>query len=153
MEPEIKKSMITPLLLKNYLHMVKASVDSPLFQNLYCSVDGEAKDILRDGDLSCAFFVSWILMPFHLLKNAHATVAGTVRDLKESGWVTITEPKPGAVIVWTPRETEGEIHAHIGFAIEDGKAISNDKDKRSPQIHSWNSRPVEEILWHPKLSE
>jgi hypothetical protein len=153
MDSDAKKPAVVPLLLENYIHMAKTSVGSPLFRNFYCTVDGAKKDILRDGDLSCAFFVSWILMPFRLLKETHATVAGTVKDLKENGWTQIDSPKPGAIIVWTPQAIDGELHAHIGIALGEGLAISNDFKKRSPQIHPWDSRPVHEILWHPKLDE
>ena len=151
MDSTTKKSVVTPLLLDNYLHMVKASVNSTIFRNFYCTVDGKKMDILHEGDLSCAFFASWILMPFHLLKDAHATVSGTVKDLKESGWITMAEPQPGAVIVWAPQKIKTESHAHIGFFIGEGLTISNDSQKRSPQIHPWNTRPIEDILWHPKL--
>ena len=133
--------------------MAKASVGSPLFRNLYCTVNGEKQDILRDGDLSCAFFVSSILLPFRLPKNIHATVNGTVQALKESGWTTINEPKPGAIIVWSPQAVNGESHAHIGFYVGEGLAVSNDYRTRSPQITAWGYRPIEEILWHPKLEQ
>ncbi len=151
METQQKQPAIVPLLLENYLHMAKASVDSPIFRNFYCLVDDEKQDILRDGDLSCAFFVSWILIPFKLLKESHATVSGTIKDLANSGWTKIETPKPGAVLVWTPQQSGEEIHAHVGFYLGDELAVSNDYKKRSPQIHPWNSRPIEEILWHPKL--
>jgi len=151
MSSETKKDAVTPLFLENYIHMVKASVGLALFRNLYCTVNDTRQDILRDGDLSCAFFVSWILAPFRLIKDIHATVSGTVKDLKESGWIRIDEPKLGAVIIWSPQITGSESHAHIGFYIGEGQAASNDYRTRTPQIHPWNSHPIEEILWHPRL--
>jgi hypothetical protein len=141
-----------PLLVENYLLFAKASVGSAAFRKLYYLIDGKKIEILRDGDLSCAFFVSAILTIAGLMGVVHTTVKHTVRDLKRRGWKPIKSPVVGSVIVWAPKKFKsGETHRHIGFYLGGGKAVSNSSKKKSPQIHSWNFRPVEEILWNNNL--
>ena len=138
---------LKPLVLKNLLAVAGASASSRMFQRLYFKKGGKTVDILRNGDLSCAFFVSSILKMFSLIKNIHATVNGTLTDMKASGWKAISKPKAGAVIVWKPQEIDGEIHRHIGIYLGNGKAISNNSKKRAPTVHAWNFRPIEKIFW------
>lgn len=141
------------LLLKNYLNIIKASVGSKIFRQLYFKINGKNVDILRNGDLSCAFFVSSILKIFNLISESHATVVGTVKDMKKNGWYKIKKPRPGAVIVYLPQKTfpSGEIHRHIGFYVGKNICISNIDSRRSPGPRKWNYRVVEEILWNDKL--
>lgn len=139
------------LLPENYLLVAKASVGSDMFRKLYFQIDGKKIEILRDGDLSCAFFVSGILKIFNLIGTFHTTVKETVKDLKRHGWKPVKIPQEGAIIVWAPKtfKKSGETHRHIGFYIGNRKAVSNNSKRHSPRIHAWNFRPVEEILWNP----
>ena len=150
---ENSTSQITPRQFDTYMAVIENSQGSYLFKNLYADVDGVKKDILKDGWLSCAFYVSSILTLFKYIKEIHTTVSSTVRDLKESGWEEIDEPVPGSVIVWKPGQgTNG--HAHIGFYVGDGLAISNDSNKKHPWKWDWKfegKRDVEKILWNPEL--
>ena len=89
------------LLLKDsYLKTLENSVGNKLFRNLYFDINGKRTDILKNGVLSCAAFVSWILKNFDLIKERHATVDGTMKDLKKSGWYKIEKPKLGSILVW-----------------------------------------------------
>lgn len=125
------------LLVKDsYLHMVRQSIGSTMFRNLYAQINGESQDILKDGDLSCAYFVSTILHHFKLIASPHATVSGTVKDLEKSGWQKIEAPIVGAVVVWEKASQAGdEPHEHIGFVSGDSKAISNSYIERVPVEH------------------
>ncbi len=38
-----------------YLEMIRGSVYSRMFRTMWAKVDGERKDILQGGELSCAF--------------------------------------------------------------------------------------------------
>jgi hypothetical protein len=144
---------------RTYLAMIKNSVGSNQYRNCYVVVNGEEHDIMKDGDLSCAFFVSSILNQFDLVKRPHATVSGTVKDMLESGWVEATELQPGDVIVWAPgQQAAGEVHAHIGFYMGDDRAISNSYKLRTPTEHplgmnEQNPRPIEKMLSHPFVRE
>jgi hypothetical protein len=145
-----KKSEKPKLLItENYLLFAKASAGSKMFRTVYYEIGRKKIDVLRDGDLSCAVFVSAILKLFNLIDDVHTTVNHTVRSLKLRGWKPIKKPVPGAIIVWAPKTSKksGETHRHIGFYLGNGKAVSNNSKKRSPAIHAWTFRPVEEILY------
>lgn len=157
--PKGKKVRI--LFFDSYLSFIKNSVGSKIFKNLYASVDGETKDIARDGDLSCDIFVSSILFLFRLIDGIQAMVSECVFQMLKFGWYEIKKPKEGAVIVWEAKKfPNGEMHKHIGFYIGNGRAISNISKKKSPGIHHWtfgakNGKPkrkIEAIYWHKKLT-
>lgn len=118
---------------RSYLRTIENSVGSNLFRSLYYHIDGNSIDVLDDGDLSCATYVTSILYLFDLIKERHTTVNETVRDIEESGWYNITEPKKGAIILWGFKKkddgTQGK-HRHVGFYIDSDTAISNDSDTR-----------------------
>jgi len=133
-----------------------------MFRNFYIRENGIEKDVLEDGGLSCAAFVSSILYfqnsllelfkKPHWIKFTHANVASTEKDILENGWYTITELKPGAIIIWEKQE-----HEHIGFYVGDEEAISNDsKGTGFPWRHHItynNTRKIEKIYWHPELDK
>ena len=156
---------ITPLLYKNYTVVIKNSVGSRVFRHLYAKVGGKEKDLLRSGDLSCAFFASTILYWFQLIKKPHATVSGTIKDMEKSGWRKIKNPKPGSVLIWEPKEfDEGGIKAsyrHMGFYIGNDKAASNSTKIGTPKIHHWTygakkgnpARKIETVFWHKGLEQ
>ncbi len=132
-----------------------------LFKNLYANVDGQTMDILENGRLACASFVSGVLRLFNLVSETHATVDGTVRDMIESGWQPVDQPKIGTVLVWEKKASEdGSFHKHIGFYIDTDAAISNNTDSGQPVRHHWTYgekddqpvRKIEKILWHNKLN-
>lgn len=137
---------VVPLLEKSYLTVIKNSVGSNQFRNFYATVDGQEKDILRNGELSCAFFVSSILKIFSLISDAHATVAGTIKDLEKNGWTKITEPAPGDVLIWNPiTYPDGETHSHVGFYIGNNQAISNSTTTNVPAIHHYTFDGTREV--------
>jgi hypothetical protein len=151
---------VTPLLFPTYLSLIEGAVGSAMFQHSYALVDGVEKDILEDGDLSCAFFVSSILTITRLSKEIHATVSGTIRDIESFGWVNIDAPRVGAVLVWEPKEQARGPHEHIGFCVSDTEAISNNWETQVPARHhityGTNSdgspvRNLTAIYWHPLL--
>lgn len=133
--------------------MIENSVGTNMFRNLYAEVDGERKDLTRDGDVSCANFVSTVLHRFDLIKEPHVTVRGTERDMKNSGWEEIGEPRKGCVLVWEAADFgAGEKHPHIGFYIGEESAVSTQNGR--PAIHNWTfdgKRAVERMYWHEKL--
>lgn len=117
---------------KSCLKMIQNSIGSKMFRNLYAKVDGKERDILKNGDLSCAIYVSVILHTFELIQKPHATVVGLLKDMEKSGWKKSTRLKEGDVIVWEPVDQTGDgvKHAHIGFYAGNEKAISNSTSKK-----------------------
>ena len=141
----------------NYIQLIKNSVDTKMFRNIFVEVDGVKKDITENGNLSCAYFVSSVLYIFKFITNIHATVKSTVKDLEESGWVEIEKPEVGCVLVWSETNFDGHgPHKHVGFYIGDQKAISNSDKLGTPVEHSWDfdgQRKLEKILWLPKIND
>ncbi|MDP3004294.1 MAG: hypothetical protein Q8N43_02195 [Candidatus Azambacteria bacterium] len=158
----MKKEKVIPILFDTYIAVVKNSVGSKMFRNSYAKINDKKTDILQDGMLSCAFFVSSILVLFKLIKEIHGTVDGTVRDLEQSGWQKIKKPKIGSVIVWEKIDFGNKnFHKHIGFYIGNNKAISTNSFKKGrPVIHHWTYgikrnkpvRKIEAIFWNKKIN-
>lgn len=140
------------LIFDSYMSAIGASEGSVLFRHLYARVDGKKRDLTKSGDLSCALFVSSILIMFGLIKTRHTTVSGTIKDMRKNGWEEIKKPRVGAVLVW--EKTRG--HEHIGFYIGNGRAISNNPLKKVPARHHWTfgtkdgkpRRRIESIWWN-----
>jgi len=141
-----------------YLAVIRNSQNARLWQTNWAYVDGQKKDILKRGVLSCAFFVSSILVIFGLIKEVHATVDGTIKDLKKFGWYRTKKLKPGAVLIWEANQ-ESNFHTHNGFYLGNNRAISNNCVKRCPVIHHFTygvkkGQPNRKIIasyWHRKI--
>lgn len=141
---------------QNYLELIKASEETTMFRHLWVRENGQEKDILRGGELSCAYFVSSVLKIFDLIGNPHATVKSTIADMLNSGWWETEKLTPGNVLAWEEKEYKnGEKHSHIGFYLGENKAISNSTKLKIPQIHHYtyhNQRKITQILTHPSIN-
>ena len=149
-----------PLAYKTYLTIINDSVGTKMFRHFYAKLKGRELDIMRNGELSCAFYVSSILTIFKLIKEPHGTVSSTVKDLIESGWQKVKRPRAGSVLVWAKIDFgPGDAHKHIGFYIGGSKAISNSYKTGTPVIHHWTfgvrdkkpRRRIEAIFWNKGL--
>jgi Bacteriophage peptidoglycan hydrolase len=124
------------LYFKSYLKVVNNSVGSNLFRNFYVQTDDRGEfDAFDDGENSCAFFVSAILVIFKKIQAMHGTVQSTIEDLNKSGWQLVNRPKAGDVLVWEAQQFDDGLKAHIGFYLGDNKAISTSWTKRTPVEH------------------
>ena len=108
------------MILKNFIDCIRNSVGTRMFRSFYVN----DIDVLKNGDLSCAYYVSSIHLIFQLIDKVHFTVSGTVFAMEKFGWYKIEEPQIGCVILWES-VVEGSEHQHIGFYAEDGQGISN----------------------------
>jgi hypothetical protein len=128
-----------------------------MFRNFYALVDGQRRDVTRDGVLSCAYYASSILVISELLKEVHMTVTRTLEDMQVAGWVEVPlgQAKPGSVIAWeTKTFDDGSSHEHIGFLMSENKAISTDYQQRTVVEHDLpQGRKITAAYWHPKLDE
>ncbi len=154
-----KKLKVEIYFRDNYLTMIKNSVGSKMFRNTFAKVNSKKQDITKNGLVSCARFVSCILLLFDLIKKPHLTVNSTIKDMEEFGWYKIKRVKNGAILLWEGKEYPGgwyEKHKHIGFYIGNNKAISHSTSIKLPSIHHWTyngKRKVEAIYWHKKLDK
>ena len=134
-----------------------------MFRSIFVLAGGKEKDILKNGELSCAFYVSCILKLFDLISRLHATVDGAVKDMIDNGWTETKKMKPGDVLVWEKKKfKDGELHRHLGFYLGDKKAISHRDNKRIPIIHHYTygqtkdgqpKRKIVKILTHKTINE
>jgi hypothetical protein len=153
-----KKPTVKRMILDSYIAVIRNSVGTNMFRNFYAIVEGKKADIMRDGGLSSALYVSSVLTIFKFINGVHGTIDSTILDLEKSGWKEIEETKVGSVIVWesAPANRHG-IHKdqrHIGFYVGNNEAISNNADERKPLKHHFlfgGKRKIERIFWNPKF--
>lgn len=132
----MNKSSIEINQLKTLLYRIEASLDSPLFRSVFAEVDGENKDLTRNGQASCAVYVSGLLVWAEKLEKMRATVSSLEAGLKESGWVTTDELVPGAVVIWeAAAQAGGEHHEHAGFVLNETEAVSHSDKELCPVKH------------------
>lgn len=137
------------LVYDSYLKMIKNSVGTKMFRNLYLEKNNRKFDAAKNGYFSCAYFVSNLLLIWGLISGGHATVEGTVKDMEKNGWrkVSLGKAKPGDVIAWEKtKDINGKYHFHNGFYIGNKKAISNDSKKGTPIIHHWTYNGKRKII-------
>ena len=149
----MKKQKIVLRVFETYLRIIENSVGSKMFRTLIADVDGRRTDVLHDGELSCAVFVSSILKLVGLMPEVRATVTSTVADLEAAGWKRSRTPQQGDIIVWEEKQFADESHRHIGFYMGEEMAISNSFKRKVPMKHHWmceKNRQVELILHYPK---
>lgn len=129
---------------ETYLAMVQNSIGTQMFRSMIARKNnGEVEDILRDGDYSCAFFVSTILRICEMLRGRTRT---TVRGLREylthsSNWEEINcqSIEPGDIIFWE-RVTfaDGSSNEHVGIALSQQEAVSTSDSKKMVVNHHIN---------------
>jgi hypothetical protein len=126
--------------VKNLLQLAENSCGSNLFKNFFVN----EKDILANGDLSCAWFVSTVLVMIRLLDGVSFTVNGLIARLKGSqDWVEekfqneiqIEDLQPGDIILWNPIPFKKGSHYHVGIYLGDEVAVSNRSLSGQPGKH------------------
>lgn len=149
-----RKAKIQLLLKESYLAMIKNSVGSKMFKTRYGKINNKKKDLVKSGSyrVSCAFFVSNILLFFKLIREPHLTVDGVEWDLKQSGWKKVKKIKTGSVIIWEKAKQGNTWNRHIGFFVGNNKAVSTHYKTGLPYMHNYNNRKVESIWWNSKLN-
>ena len=145
-----KEEKVIKIIKKSYLAAIKNSIGVKTYRNFYAKIENKEFDTLKNGGLSCAYFVSSILVMFRRLKKIHMTVDNTEKDLIKSGFREIDKPKIGSILVWEGKKFGSEIHKHIGFYVGGSEAISNSSEKKSPQKHHFtfgSTRKIEKIYY------
>jgi hypothetical protein len=102
-----------------------------MFSEGYAKVNGKISNILNNGEVACAFYVTAILSMFDvkLIEHTHTMTSKTVADLERSNWQRVEQPEPGDIIIWGPKtkpDTDGLNHDHIGFYVGNERAVTND---------------------------
>jgi hypothetical protein len=142
---------------RTYLRTIENSLGCKLFRNCFVYTKDGVRDILKNGELSCAYFVSSILYLFKLIDFSHTTVETTISKMQEKGWFfkSDIDLQPGEVIVWEKVKFQNGIyHLHIGFYIGNNKAISHDDKVKAPKKHDFKfngKRNIKNILTFPSI--
>lgn len=145
-------------LFKSYIVTIKNSIGARAYRNFYYEFpNGRVMDVLQNGNLSCAYFVSSILFHFGLIGQLHIKVEDAVAAMKTAGWQIAESPAPGDVVVWGRMyfKKSNSWHMHIGFYIGRNRAISTSSQTGFPVIHHirYRGRKIAEYLRHPALEE
>ena len=110
---------------------------------------GEVKDILGDGEYSCAFFVSSVLYLFQTISKSVSTVK-SLKELIDASdvWksVSLGEIQSGDVIFWEKTKfDDGSENAHVGFVLNKEEAVSTDYKTKMVTRHPIKSRSIDSI--------
>ena len=152
-------------ILSTYTARINGSVGSKEYRKCFFLIDGKPLDVLFNGDVACAFYVSSILFSLGLIGEIHTKVKTTRADMMASGWYEIPEPREGAVIEWGCKNLEGgkrSRHHHVGFWMSPRWAISSDSSKKRIARHHPNcgkladGSPIREAVayyWHDNLND
>lgn len=148
---------VTILIKESLLTMIENSVGSNMFRTLCADKDGQVVDILENGEVSCANFVSTLLHRFQLITLPHATVTGLIRRLELEQWLAVDAPEPGDVIIWEAiAQASDELHLHCGFYVGEGMAVSNDYRTGVPVRHHYTDelpgRGIVAVYRHPSFA-
>jgi hypothetical protein len=136
-----QKPKFTVLPNETYLKTITNSIGSRLFNSKIVQYpDGRIADILNNGELSCAFFVSGILKLYDLVPRTRSTVSNFAADLEQNEkFVEITETdlQPGDIIFWGEYLfKDGEPHKHVGFYVGENQAVSTNYSKGEVVKHN-----------------
>lgn len=134
---------LTPLPKETLLALIKNAPGSKLFKSLivYDTATNVSRDVLNDGEYSCAFFVSSLLALAGYLPKPNTTVVGLRARLKESSFMEIPADgiEPGDVIFWEKIVfPDGSANEHVGFALDNTRAVSTSYKKKEVVEHPIN---------------
>jgi hypothetical protein len=145
------------LLYDSYLMMIKNSVGTKMFRNLYLKKGDKKIDVTENGELSCAYFVSNVLLIWGLISRGHATIKSTRSDMEKNGWkkIALKNIRPGDVVVWDEKKSiKGRACSHIGFYVGKEETISHSDGVRAISAHHWtynNQRAIIAVYRYSKF--
>jgi len=155
-KPELVAVKSEILRKETFLKMVENSIGCKLFNSLIMKKEGQAVDILDDGDVSCATFTSSILFLNHFLPEQKSTVPGLKKVLSEevkSEAGRFTEipmvdfiPEKGDIVFWEEIIGEDGVgHRHVGFVLNENEAVSTSGIYHSVIKHPLYKKPGTDI--------
>ncbi len=133
-------SNIVKLQEETYLKMIENSIGTKMFNSIIVKFKdtGKIKDVCKNGQLSCAAFVSSVLFLNNYIRSPHATVKSIRKDFIKSNWKKVLQEdlKPGDVIIWEENDFgNGQTNQHIGFVLNKNQAVSTNWKKRKVLRH------------------
>ncbi len=134
---------------ETYLKAIDNSVGTKLFSSLFVRYKdtGEIKDVLDNGEYSCAFFVSGLLSLLQIIDKPVATVESLKKMIQSNEkWktVSVVDIENGDVIFWNKiKFDDGSENAHAGFVLNKDEAISTSYKTKSVVRHSSKDREID----------
>lgn len=128
MNEQVKKPQMTPLYFETFVRAAENAPGTGLFRSLIVRNEaGKEIDVLQDGEYSCAYFVSSLLLLAKFLSEPCTTVDSLEKRLTEAWWEKRGTDGilAGDVLIWE-RETfsDGTSNRHAGIAISATEAVS-----------------------------
>jgi len=129
---------------ETYLKAIENSINTKLFNSIIVrETDGTVRDVLNDGEYSCALFVSSVLFLHNQVSRTRSTVNNLENDLKENSTFKQIEDsstiEAGDVLFWESVTYEdGTQNRHVGFAISSSEAISTNYIQKCVVKHPIN---------------
>jgi len=129
---------------ETYTKMIENSIGTRLFNSIIVTEYDIQKDILNDGEFSCACFVSGILFLQNVIPRTRTTVTNLEKDLLENPLMDeVAMPKnirAGDIIFWESVTYEdGSSNRHVGFALSNIQAVSTNYIQKCVVRHSMNT--------------
>lgn len=114
---------------ETYIKMIENAVGTRLFNSLIVKEQDTVRDLLNDGEYSCAVFTSSVLLLNQKAARTRTTVNNLETDLLASDQfqqVSVgSAVQAGDVVLWEKvRYEDGSENRHIGFALSDSEAVS-----------------------------
>ncbi|MCK5059564.1 MAG: hypothetical protein KAR00_00230 [Candidatus Pacebacteria bacterium] len=144
---------------ETYLKAIENSAGSRQYNSLYVRFknSGKTKDILENGEYSCAVFVSSLLFLAGIIDKQRATVESLKKFCERSNnWKQINNDKvqAGDVIFWEKKKYKEETeHSHAGFALNGKEAVSTFYKEKKVIKHSIYERDVDVVYRHLWFAE
>ncbi|MCA9356668.1 hypothetical protein H6784_03160 [Candidatus Nomurabacteria bacterium] len=145
-------SNIEILRKESFLIIIENSIGSKMFNSMFVRLkdSGAVTDILNDGEFSCAFYVSSVLMLLRVIEKPRATVLKLKEVIvNDSNWQTVEVDtiEPGDVIFYVKTKfKDGTSNAHVGLALSKGEVVSTDHRVKKVAKHPVDYRPIEAVF-------
>lgn len=134
---------------ETYIKAIENSIGTRLFNSLFVRYKdtGVIKDILNDGEYSCAFFVSGLLSLTQMISKTSSTVDTLKKDIEsDESWKKVEQEdiQPGDIVFYKKMKFEdGSENAHVGFVLNSNEAVSTDYKNKCVARHSITGREID----------
>jgi len=116
-----------------HIRLMRATIrtlGSGAYRSFYApNEEGEIVDVTQGGKLSCAYYLSRLLVSQGLLPCPHVTVPSTLTCMTANGWSSAEEERVGDTVLWTKDD-----ELHLGLVVPSGMYATNSSIKRVPVL-------------------
>jgi|GEM_PF-6324838 len=128
---EVSKKAVDGNIISKYLDVARKYINNRAFHT------AESWKITKHGDVSCAYYVSYVLKEAGVISNIEYGVDELIQTILDTNMYTKTPAPPyqtGDIILWSGT-------SHIGFIDEEGDSIDNSSSAGMPKKRGvWGSQ-------------